>query len=248
MQHVVVLDVGAQRERRRLRVGVEEHGRAGRAGDRRVERADLVDEVAQRALLLDPAARDDLAPALPRRQHAEHARARSPAGTSRRAAASSGWRRRTSGRRSGTRSRRRSPATAAVPQSARTTKKNSSVSIASVPVTAIPYALASRSLGPEPDHERDDRGEDDPVRRRHVDLPDSSREVWRTTSRGRKPSRIAWRVTLNAPEITAWEAMIAATVERITIGIRAQSGNSRKNGFDDAPGVSTGSARPGRGS
>jgi hypothetical protein len=55
--------------------------------------------------------------------------------------------------------------------------------------------------------------------------------VWRTASRGRKPSRIACRVTLNAPEITAWEAMIAATVERITIGIRAQSGKSRKNGL-----------------
>ena len=43
-------------------------------------------------------------------------------------------------------------------------------------------------------------------------------------------------MTLNAPEITAWDAMIAATVERITIGIRAQSGNSRKNGLDEAPG------------
>ena len=35
----------------------------------------------------------------------------------------------------------------------------------------------------------------------------------------------------NAPLITAWEAMIAAIVERITIGIRAHSGNSRKNGL-----------------
>ena len=43
-------------------------------------------------------------------------------------------------------------------------------------------------------------------------------------------------MTLNAPEITAWEAMIAATVERITIGIRAQSGNSRKNGLAIAAG------------
>ena len=34
--------------------------------------------------------------------------------------------------------------------SARTTKKNSSVSIASVPVTAIPYADASRSEEPKP--------------------------------------------------------------------------------------------------
>ena len=40
-------------------------------------------------------------------------------------------------------------------------------------------------------------------------------------------------MTLKAPEITAWEAMIAATVERITIGTRAQSGKSRKNGLED---------------
>ena len=37
-----------------------------------------------------------------------------------------------------------------LPHSTRTTKKNSSVSIASVPVTAIPYALASFSLDPKP--------------------------------------------------------------------------------------------------
>ena len=43
-------------------------------------------------------------------------------------------------------------------------------------------------------------------------------------------------MTLKAPEITAWEAMIAATVERITIGIRAHSGKSRKNGLDEALG------------
>ena len=59
-----------------------------------------------------------------------------------------------------------------------------------------------------------------------------------TTRRGRKPSRIAWRVTENAPLITACDAMIAATVERITIGIRAQSGNSRKNGLAVAAGFS----------
>ena len=72
--------------------------------------------------------------------------------------------------------------------------------------------------------------------------PTSSRLVCRTTRRGRKPSRIAWRVTENAPLITAWEAMIAATVDRITIGISAQLGNSSKNGLPLADGSPTISA------
>ena len=71
--------------------------------------------------------------------------------------------------------------------------------------------------------------------------------MWRTTRRGKKPSRIAWRVIENAPLITAWDAMIAAIVDKITIGIRAHSGNSRKNGLAVAPGSSMISA-PGRGS
>ncbi len=59
-----------------------------------------------------------------------------------------------------------------------------------------------------------------------------------TVSRGRKPSWTAWRVTENAPEITAWEATIAATVATITIGTCSQLGNSRKNGLSTAPGFS----------
>src|SRR4051812_49917710 len=50
-------------------------------------------------------------------------------------------------------------------------------------------------------------------------------------SRGRKPSRTAWRVTENAPEMTAWEAITVATVARNTIGSRAQWGSSKKNGL-----------------
>jgi hypothetical protein len=49
--------------------------------------------------------------------------------------------------------------------------------------------------------------------------------------RGRKPSCTACRVTENAPEITACEAMIVATVASSTIGTRPQSGISRKNGL-----------------
>ena len=52
--------------------------------------------------------------------------------------------------------------------------------------------------------------------------------------RGRKPSCTAWRVTENAPEITAWEAITVATVASTTIGSCAQSGISRKNGLSIA--------------
>ena len=46
-----------------------------------------------------------------------------------------------------------------------------------------------------------------------------------------KPSWIACWVTENAPEMTAWLAMIVATVARMTSGRRSTSGASRKNGF-----------------
>ena len=52
--------------------------------------------------------------------------------------------------------------------------------------------------------------------------------MWRIVSRGRKPSATAWRVTENAPEITACEAITVATVASTTIGIRLQSGNSEE--------------------
>ena len=52
--------------------------------------------------------------------------------------------------------------------------------------------------------------------------------------RGRKPSWTAWRVTENAPEITACEAITVASVASATIGIRLQCGNSRKNGLSIA--------------
>ena len=45
-------------------------------------------------------------------------------------------------------------------------------------------------------------------------------------------------MTENAPEMTAWEAMIAATVATTTIGTSAQWGNSRKNGLSTAFGSS----------
>ena len=45
--------------------------------------------------------------------------------------------------------------------------------------------------------------------------------------RGQKPSWIACRVSENAPEITACDAMIVATVAMTTTGYSAHSGASR---------------------
>ena len=43
-------------------------------------------------------------------------------------------------------------------------------------------------------------------------------EVWRTSRRGSRPSWIAWRVSEKAPVITAWLAMMVASVAMITSG------------------------------
>ena len=56
--------------------------------------------------------------------------------------------------------------------STRTTTKNRIVSIASVPGDRDAVGGGERGRGAEADHERDDRGEDRPVDRGHVDLPD----------------------------------------------------------------------------
>ncbi len=61
--------------------------------------------------------------------------------------------------------------------------------------------------------------------------------MWRIVSRGRKPSWTAWRVTEKAPEMTACEAITVATVASATIGIRPQSGISRKKGLSIALGL-----------
>ncbi len=66
-----------------------------------------------------------------------------------------------------------------------------------------------------------------PIDGRNVDLPGAFSLVCSVLRRGRKPSWTAWWVTEKAPEITAWLAMIVATVARNTSGSRAQSGASR---------------------
>jgi hypothetical protein len=55
--------------------------------------------------------------------------------------------------------------------------------------------------------------------------------VCTTFSRGRSPERLACRVTENAPEITAWEAITVARAANTTNGIRAQPGARWKNGL-----------------
>jgi hypothetical protein len=66
--------------------------------------------------------------------------------------------------------------------------------------------------------------------------------VWRIVRRGRKPSETAWRVTENAPEITACDAITVANVASTTIGIRLHSGKVRKNGLEIVAGSSVISA------
>ncbi len=62
---------------------------------------------------------------------------------------------------------------------------------------------------------------------------------------GSSPSCTAWRLSENAPEMTAWLAMTVAIVARITTGICSALGNSRKNGSFAAPGwFSTSDAWP----
>ena len=52
---------------------------------------------------------------------------------------------------------------------------------------------------------------------------------------GRKPSWTACLATENEPVIAAWEAMIVATVERITIANRPPAGTSSRNGLLTRP-------------
>ena len=73
-------------------------------------------------------------------------------------------------------------------------------------------------------------------------------EVCSSRMRGAKPSCIACCVSEYAPEISAWDATIAADVAITTIGINAHVGASRKNGFTTAGGVVEQQAPPGRGS
>jgi hypothetical protein len=55
VEYAIVIDVLAQRERRRLCARVKEDRRPGRAVDRRVHRSDLLDEVGELPLLLSAA-------------------------------------------------------------------------------------------------------------------------------------------------------------------------------------------------
>ena len=89
--------------------------------------------------------------------------------------------------------------------------------------------------GPEAEDEPDHGDEEHPVDGGHVDLALGS-EVWRIRSSGRKPSATACRVTENAPEITACDAITVARVASTTTGSSAHDGISRKNGLATALG------------
>ena len=69
VQRVVVSDDGAQRQRGRLVARVEEDRGTRHPHDRRLDARQLVEEVAQRPLLLGPVAGYDLAPAAPGDHH-----------------------------------------------------------------------------------------------------------------------------------------------------------------------------------
>ena len=59
---------------------------------------------------------------------------------------------------------------------------------------------------------------------------------------------MAWRVSENAPVMTAWLAMIVATVARITIGISAQLGIEQVERVLERMRIGEHAARPARSS
>jgi hypothetical protein len=50
-------------------------------------------------------------------------------------------------------------------------------------------------------------------------------DVKRISMRGRKPRLMPWRISENAPVMTAWLAMMVAAVARSTAGSSAHFGN-----------------------
>ena len=75
VEHLVVLDIGTQRQRRGVFVPVEEDRGAWNAPHRRALLVEFLDELPQRALEALPALGDDLATALPGGHHGEECEA-----------------------------------------------------------------------------------------------------------------------------------------------------------------------------
>jgi hypothetical protein len=96
----------------------------------------------------------------------------------------------------------------------------------------------------EQDQQDDHHHQRPVVDHRDVDLPGRRALVCSDPQRGMKPSWIACWVTEKAPEITAWLAMIVASVARMTSGSRNHSGASRKKGLLDGRGVVDQQASP----
>ena len=199
-----------------------------------------LDEVLQRALLLARLRGDDLAARLPGREQDEHARARSAAGTSRRGGP---WCRlaREEGEVDGA-GTPRPPATdqpqRLVPRARGTTTKNRIVSIASVPVTAMPYAAARRVEEPKPTTSATTATKQHPVDGGHVDLADLVRGgvADRAAAAGSRAARPGGSPRTRRRSRPATRSPSPASRGRPS-GSRAQCGNSRKNGFATALGV-----------
>ena len=137
VQHLVVLEVVQQRVRHRVLVGGEEHRRA-RHPQRRVL-GHVLDERRQRQPALLDLAHHQLAAAAPGGHHARTPPGPAPAGTSRRRESSACWRRRSSGRRSAApRASTITTAPAPAPHARAPRSAPAAVSIAMVPVTAMP--------------------------------------------------------------------------------------------------------------
>jgi hypothetical protein len=96
-----------------------------------------------------------------------------------------------------------------------------------VPVTATPYAGASAVEEPNPTTSTTTATARARLIPGRYTWRSWLRDVWRMLIRGRNPSWIACRVRLNAPEITACDAITVATVARTTIGTCAHAGTSR---------------------
>ena len=79
----------------------------------------------------------------------------------------------------------------------------------------------------EAEHDNHDQDEQRPVHGRQIDLPDRLRGRVLDSTRGRKPSWTTCRVTENAPEMTACDAISVAQVASTIIGTRDHSGIRR---------------------
>src|ERR1700680_3018225 len=109
-------------------------------------------------------------------------------------------------------------------------KYMSSVVRSIVDATAMPYADARLSDDLKNTTRNTTAANSDRLMNGTKTCPISCVDVWTMGTRGKKPSCTACLVIENAPEITAWDAMMVAAVARMTSGKSAQPGADSKNG------------------